>query len=187
MTFRRTTLFLGLTALILFVCLTPVIAQEEGGDRREHRHQLPEGATMSEPFNGTDLTGWKSAGDIEKSFLATGVATMSDQGFFRSPKSSEGMSQKVVRRVIQRNQTNKSIEALKRTNARRLCVGGGVAANSCFREAMEIASQENGFELFIPPLSLCTDNAVMGAIAVERFKAGEFESLDLDIKAGLVR
>lgn len=33
---------------------------------------------MSEPFNGTDLTGWKSAGDPEKSFLTVGAATMSD-------------------------------------------------------------------------------------------------------------
>ena len=81
----------------------------------------------------------------------------------------------------------KSVAALQRTGASRLCVGGGVAANSCFREAMERASQENSFELFIPPLKLCTDNAVMGAIAIERYRAGLFESLDLDISAGLVR
>ena len=29
----------------------------------------------------------------------------------------------------------------------------------------------------MPPLSLCTDNAVMGAIAIERFRAGLFEDL----------
>ena len=39
----------------------------------------------------------------------------------------------------------------------------------------------------IPPLRLCTDNAVMGAIAVERLKAGLVESLDLDVYPGLVR
>ena len=37
------------------------------------------------------------------------------------------------------------------------------------------------------PIALCTDNAVMGAIAVERLKAGAIESLDLDIFPGLVR
>jgi N6-L-threonylcarbamoyladenine synthase len=36
-------------------------------------------------------------------------------------------------------------------------------------------------------LQLCTDNAVMGAIAVERLKAGRIESLDLDIYPGMVR
>jgi N6-L-threonylcarbamoyladenine synthase len=41
--------------------------------------------------------------------------------------------------------------------------------------------------LVIPPLDLCTDNAVMGAIAVERLNAGLTESLDLDIYPGLVR
>jgi N6-L-threonylcarbamoyladenine synthase len=35
--------------------------------------------------------------------------------------------------------------------------------------------------------SLCADNAVMGAIAVERYRAGCFESLDLDVMPGLVR
>ena len=42
-------------------------------------------------------------------------------------------------------------------------------------------------ELHIAPLSLCTDNAVMGAIAIERLKAGLTENLDLDIMPGLVR
>ncbi len=81
----------------------------------------------------------------------------------------------------------KSVAALQKEDADRLCIGGGVAANGRFREAMENASREHGFELFIPPLNLCTDNAVMGAIAVERYRAGLFESLELDIAAGLVR
>ncbi|MEC8162013.1 MAG: tRNA (adenosine(37)-N6)-threonylcarbamoyltransferase complex transferase subunit TsaD, partial [Planctomycetota bacterium] len=34
---------------------------------------------------------------------------------------------------------------------------------------------------------LCTDNAVMGAIALERLRAGHVESLDLDVRPGLVR
>jgi N6-L-threonylcarbamoyladenine synthase len=36
----------------------------------------------------------------------------------------------------------------------------------------------------VPPPELCTDNAVMGAIAVERFRAGLFEDLSLDIGPG---
>ncbi|RIK77628.1 MAG: tRNA (adenosine(37)-N6)-threonylcarbamoyltransferase complex transferase subunit TsaD, partial [Planctomycetota bacterium] len=58
----------------------------------------------------------------------------------------------------------KSLLALERTGFRRLCVGGGVAANRPFRQRLEALAAERGFELFIPPLSLCTDNAVMGAI-----------------------
>ena len=36
----------------------------------------------------------------------------------------------------------------------------------------------------MPPLSLCTDNAVMGAIAVERLRAGKFADLSLDVLPG---
>ncbi len=81
----------------------------------------------------------------------------------------------------------KAMLALERTNSKRLCVGGGVAANTSLRKALEAESAERGFELIVPPLALCTDNAVMGAIAIERYYASEFEDLDLDITAGLVR
>lgn len=77
--------------------------------------------------------------------------------------------------------------ALKKTGFQRLCVGGGVAANSHFRQRLTQHAARLGYELFIPPLKLCTDNAVMGAIAVERYRAGLFEDLSLDISAGLVR
>ena len=81
----------------------------------------------------------------------------------------------------------KALLAMQMTKFKRLCLGGGVAANSRFRERIETAADSAGYELHIPPLALCTDNAVMGAIAAERFHAGQFESLDLDIRAGLVR
>jgi N6-L-threonylcarbamoyladenine synthase len=77
--------------------------------------------------------------------------------------------------------------AVKRTGFHTLCVGGGVAANACFRSRLEEMASRRGTELFVPPLSLCTDNAVMGALAVERYRAGLFDSLSLDIAAGLVR
>ena len=41
------------------------------------------------------------------------------------------------------------------------------------------------YEAHIAPLQLCTDNAVMGAIAVERFRARQFERLDLDVFPGV--
>lgn len=81
----------------------------------------------------------------------------------------------------------KAIAALRLTGLATLCVGGGVAANRSFREKMEEAAQRIGARLFIPPLKLCTDNAIMGAVAIERCKAGLFEDLDLDIFPGLVR
>jgi N6-L-threonylcarbamoyladenine synthase len=81
----------------------------------------------------------------------------------------------------------KTMLALERTGLRRLCVGGGVAANGALRKRLDEESRAAGIELHIAPLQLCTDNAVMGAIAVERLRAGETEELDLDAIPGLVR
>ena len=68
-----------------------------------------------------------------------------------------------------------------------LCVGGGVAANARFRARLEEEAAPRAYSCHIAPLRLCTDNAVMGAIALERYKAGLFEELDLDVYPGLVR
>jgi len=74
----------------------------------------------------------------------------------------------------------KTIQAMKKTGMETLCVGGGVAANARFREKMVTAAVQYGFRVFTAPLHLCTDNAVMGAIAHERYKAKLFEPLDID-------
>jgi N6-L-threonylcarbamoyladenine synthase len=81
----------------------------------------------------------------------------------------------------------KAMLASDRTGMRTLCVGGGVAANSRLRERLEEEALRHRVRLFIAPLRLCTDNAVMGAIAAERFKAGCFETLDLDVFPGVLR
>ena len=41
--------------------------------------------------------------------------------------------------------------------------------------------------MVIAPPDLCTDNAVMGAIAVEKIRVEGYDELDLDIGAGLQR
>ena len=39
---------------------------------------------------------------------------------------------------------------------------------------------KEGYELHIPPMDLCTDNAAMAALAVEKWRLGDFAGLDLD-------
>lgn len=68
-----------------------------------------------------------------------------------------------------------------------LCVGGGVAANQSFRAALAIMAEEASITLVIPPLALCTDNAAMTAVAIEKFRRRQFDPLDLDAVAGLLR
>jgi N6-L-threonylcarbamoyladenine synthase len=81
----------------------------------------------------------------------------------------------------------KARQALRRTGLTRLAVGGGVAANKALRAALEAVAREEGAELFIPPLALCTDNAAMAALAVEKWRRGELAPLDLDAVPTLVR
>ncbi len=81
----------------------------------------------------------------------------------------------------------KAILALELTGERTLCVGGGVAANARLRQRLQEEATVKGVRLYVAPLRLCTDNAVMAAIAVERYRAGRFESLELDVEPGLVR
>ena len=77
--------------------------------------------------------------------------------------------------------------ALRQTQESLLCVGGGVAANRRLRERLAELTAEIGVELHIAPPAMCTDNAVMGAIAFERLRAGKAEDLDLLAFPGLVR
>ncbi|MFO1022419.1 MAG: tRNA (adenosine(37)-N6)-threonylcarbamoyltransferase complex transferase subunit TsaD [Planctomycetales bacterium] len=78
-------------------------------------------------------------------------------------------------------------QAVHKTGRKSLCVGGGVAANGVFREKLARMAKDERVELHIPPLSLCTDNAAMAAVAWESFDRGLFEDLDLDVTPGLVR
>lgn len=59
----------------------------------------------------------------------------------------------------------KSAMALKQTGARHLVAAGGVAANAAVRAALTHAAAAHGAAFTAPPLSLCTDNAVMIAYA----------------------
>jgi N6-L-threonylcarbamoyladenine synthase len=74
----------------------------------------------------------------------------------------------------------KSRQALRQTSLRHLAVGGGVSANRRLRERLEAMTKEEGAELFIPPPDLCTDNAAMAAVAVEKWRRQEWAPADLD-------
>jgi N6-L-threonylcarbamoyladenine synthase len=79
----------------------------------------------------------------------------------------------------------KSRQALHHTGLKRLAVGGGVVANKSLRAALEAMAQEESAELFIPPLALCTDNAAMAALAVEKWHRQDLAPADLDAVASM--
>ncbi|RME62205.1 MAG: tRNA (adenosine(37)-N6)-threonylcarbamoyltransferase complex transferase subunit TsaD, partial [Caldilineae bacterium] len=68
---------------------------------------------------------------------------------------------------------NKTADAVTAYGARQVCICGGVSANAALRGAAQARFQELGVPLYIPPLSLCTDNAAMiAAAAYFRLQAG---------------
>ncbi len=66
-------------------------------------------------------------------------------------------------------------------------VAGGVAANKGIREKLIKVSKENNFKPIFPDLKLCGDNAAMIAmVGLEKFKAKQFDNLDLPANPRLV-
>lgn len=75
----------------------------------------------------------------------------------------------------------KTKRAAKQTHAKTILMGGGVAANSVLRDAMQVMCEKNKLTLLVAPKPLCTDNAVMVAsLAYYKYIAGQFAGLDLE-------
>ena len=79
----------------------------------------------------------------------------------------------------------KTKKALEKYPVKSLVVAGGVAANQGLRE--RLAEEIRDVKVIIPPLRLCGDNAGMIALAAAiEYEKGNFASLDLNAKPGLV-
>ena len=74
--------------------------------------------------------------------------------------------------------------ALKQTGYKHLAVAGGVAANSRIRKDILAAGEKMGVNVYLPPLSLCGDNAAMiGAQAYYEYQAGNIADMKLNAYA----
>ena len=88
---------------------------------------------------------------------------------------SAAVSDNLVPRVVQ---------AIKQTGRKKIAVAGGVAANSRIRKDLLTAVEALGAELYLPPLSLCGDNAAMiGAQAFYEYQAGNVADMHLNAYA----
>jgi N6-L-threonylcarbamoyladenine synthase len=80
----------------------------------------------------------------------------------------------------------KTQRAAKKIGAKTILLGGGVAANSALREALQnlCDNADPPKKLLVAPKQYCTDNAVMVAsLGYYKFKAGLFADLTLEPKA----
>jgi N6-L-threonylcarbamoyladenine synthase len=75
----------------------------------------------------------------------------------------------------------KTLKALRAVGTNKLALAGGVAANSALRSEMAIEAERLGFELYIPPIGLCTDNAAMiASAAYYNLLSGKISDLTLN-------
>ena len=76
------------------------------------------------------------------------------------------------------------VRAIQETGLKKIAIAGGVAANSRIRRDLLAAAEALGAEVFMPPLSLCGDNAAMiGAQAYYEFLAGNVADMNLNAYA----
>ncbi len=79
-----------------------------------------------------------------------------------------------------------TLDAARGLGLSRVVVSGGVSANTCLRQRMVEEGKQCGIDVFVPSLSLCTDNAAMIAFAgAWHLSHGQRASLQLNASASL--
>lgn len=75
---------------------------------------------------------------------------------------------------------NKLVKAAKHYHIKEVALAGGVSANSGLREALTDTGKKYGWNIYIPPFSLTTDNAAMIAITgYFKYLNEQFASLEM--------
>lgn len=137
-----------------------------GGDAR--RFALP-----SPSLPGLDL----SFSGIKTAFAnLVRKETARDPGFVAHelPSLCASLQQCIVTELLTRLR-----RAAREHRLKQVGISGGVSANSALREGAMALAKEEGWNLFLPPLPYCTDNAAMVAMAGRfAFRAGRHASLD---------
>lgn len=131
---------------------------------------------LPRPLKGRDgcdfsFSGLKTAVRHTIEALPEGALKMSD-----AQDIAASLQRAIVAHVVDR-----SANAFSTTDAKptAFVAAGGVAANTALRKSLNQLAQDHDVPFVVPPVELCTDNAVMIAWAgMERLKLGLIDGLD---------
>ena len=134
----------------------------------------PESYPLPTPLSNTDK--------VEFSF--SGLKTAAANIIRSSEKTGTSIKKEDIcasfQKAVIASLTCKIKLAAETTGIKRLTLSGGVAANTGLRRRLEEIAEEENWELFLPPLKMCTDNAVMIASAgVDSYMRGNRSDLSL--------
>lgn len=105
--------------------------------------------------------------DIEFSF--SGLKTATITLINKLEKTEEKMDIKDLcasfQKAVVASIIGKLLIAINKTGVHKVAISGGVAANSRLREDLQNLCEENNWQLYLPPRTMCTDNAIMIAAA----------------------
>jgi N6-L-threonylcarbamoyladenine synthase len=150
-----------------------------GGDPRSHR--LPRPLRADHDRLDLSFSGLKTALRYLVRPPGAPADTPPPEGQARADLAA-AFQQAVVESIVAKVEL-----AIEKTGCRTVAIGGGVAANTLLRESLAELGRRRGVVVLVPPMSLCTDNAAMGAIAWERLERGDDDGLTLDVRAGTDR
>lgn len=82
--------------------------------------------------------------------------------------------------------TEKTSRAAKVYGVKQVIAAGGVAANKGLRASLDAVFEKEGLPFYVPPISLCTDNAAMIAAAgTSMFVSGKRGTMEMNGRPGM--
>jgi len=119
--------------------------------------------------------------DLSFSGLKTAVINQIHKHNQKNQKINTADMAASVRKAVCDLLIDKTITACERFNFKKLAIAGGVAANSLLRRRITEECKKRKIKLYIPPLSLCGDNAaIVGVQGYYEYINGNIASEDLN-------